>query len=332
MIQINLFLAIGYILAGGIGTVIFGYMGLPLLKKVRAGQFVREEGPKKHLEKTGTPTMGGCFFILSILCVSFFSKLFIGNTPKIWGFFLSTLLLYAGIGFIDDFRKVILKQNLGLTSLQKLFLQSIGVVILALIFYQNFNDTSINLYFYVIKLPLILYIPYVVFWFVGFSNATNITDGLDGLLATISAFAFTFFAIVAAASSDNFTSYFCLIVAGSMLGFLVFNWHPAKVFMGDTGSLALGALLSAISIAINQELLLLLIGIVYVIETASVMLQVSYFKYTKKRYGTGRRIFLMSPLHHHFEMKGYSEKQIVFMFSLLGILGGCISLLIYFFV
>lgn len=312
-------------------TVVIGLIGLPILKKIKASQYVRDEGPASHAAKTGTPTMGGWFFIIAILLVSLLSNAVLGGTPESIWFYVVALLMYAIIGFSDDYLKVVLKRNMGLTSIQKLCLQIVMVGALFFFFQSHFADASISFIFFEWKIPMFLYVLFAIIWFVGFSNATNVTDGLDGLLGTTGAIAFLAFGIVAIILQSTGTAIFCFIVFGALLGFLVFNKNPAKVFMGDTGSLALGALLAAISIELNVEALLLVIGIVFVIETLSVMMQVTYFKYTKKKYGEGKRIFLMSPFHHHLELKGISEKIVVRWLSLLGIIGGIIGVMIVYF-
>jgi len=307
-------------------TVAIGMIGLPLLKKIKAGQHIREEGPESHLAKTGTPTMGGWFFILAILLVAVGSNFVLSGTPESLWFYVMALIAYATIGFIDDFLKVVLKRNLGLTSIQKVALQIASVILLFICFKEHFEFPTINLIFMQLPVPLIIYVGFAMFWFVGFSNATNVTDGLDGLLGTTAAIAFIAFGIIALLLAKSGTATFCFIALGGMLGFLVFNHHPAKVFMGDTGSLAIGALLAAISLELHMEFFLLIIGIVFVIETASVIIQVLYFKYTKKKYGEGRRIFLMSPFHHHLELKGLKETKVVIMLSVLGSVGAIVAI------
>ncbi|MGL5043156.1 MAG: phospho-N-acetylmuramoyl-pentapeptide-transferase [Culicoidibacterales bacterium] len=312
-------------------TVGIGAVGLPFLRKIKAGQFVREEGPASHIVKSGTPTMGGWFFIIAILVVSLASNAILGGTPESIWFYVVALLMYASIGFIDDFLKVVMKRNLGLTSWQKLFLQVIMVFVLFVVFRSHFADSTINLLIFQLKVPMLFYILFAIVWFVGFSNATNVTDGLDGLLTTCAAIVFFVFGVIAMLKNSGGTAVFCFIGLGAMIGFFVFNRFPAKVFMGDTGSLALGALFAAISIELELEFILLLVGIVFVVETLSVMIQVIYFKWTKRQTGAGKRIFLMSPLHHHLELKGDDEVTVVNKFTILGLIGGIIAICIVFF-
>lgn len=322
----DIFTNIIHVVISFIVTVIIGMVGLPILKKIKAGQNVREEGPESHLAKTGTPTMGGWFFILAILIVAISSNFFLEGTPESLWFYVTALIAYALVGFIDDFLNIVLKRNTGLTSKQKLILQVISVILLFVLFRNHFASPVINLIFWQLPVPLLIYVVFAAFWFTGFSNATNLTDGLDGLLGTTAAIAFTAFGIIAMIQNKMGTALFCFIALGGMLGFLVFNRYPAKVFMGDTGSLAIGALLAAISIELHMEFYLLLIGIVFVIETASVILQVIYFKYTKRKYGEGRRIFLMSPFHHHLELKGHHETKVVCMLGVVGLIGAALAI------
>jgi len=322
MLDYNMLTIFAHMLISFVVTCVIGAIGLPMLQKIKAGQYVRDEGPKAHHTKSGTPTMGGWFFILGILFVVVGSNFFIAGTPQSLWFYLLTLVSYAVIGFIDDFLKVILKQNLGLRGRQKLLLQIISVLILFLLFRDRFENPTINLIFVQLPVPVLVHLVFSVFWFVGFSNATNLTDGLDGLLGITAAIAFLSFGVIAFMLDNTGTAMFCSVTIGALFGFLVFNRHPARVFMGDTGSLALGALLAAMSIDMKMEFYLLLIGIVFVVETFTVMLQVVYFKYTKRKYGKGVRIFLMSPIHHHLELVGFGETKVVLYLSLLGIIGG----------
>jgi len=296
---------------------------IKLLKRLNFGQSIREEGPKTHQKKSGIPTMGG----LVILSATLISSLFM--TAYFYGIGPETLLLifvtfaFGLLGFLDDFIKVVFKRNLGLTSGQKF----LGQIAISLVFYlvlrdYGFSDT--------VKIPGVdyslplgwLYAPFAVFWLVGFSNALNLTDGLDGLLSGTAAIAFGAYGILAWYQGQYEVALFAVAVVGAVLGFLVFNAHPAKVFMGDTGSLALGGSLTAIALLTKLELLLLIIGGVFVIETLSVILQVISFK------TTGKRIFRMSPLHHHYELSGWSEWRIVATFCTAGLLFAALGIYI----
>jgi phospho-N-acetylmuramoyl-pentapeptide-transferase len=222
------------------------------------------------------------------------------------------LLILCGfglIGFLDDGIKVIIKRNLGLTSLQKLVGQIIISVLAFLLLRQGDFDTTIKIPFADWSFDLgILYVGFLIFWLVGFSNAVNLTDGLDGLVAGTASIAFTAFGVIALFNEQIDVAIFTFAITGALLGFLLFNANPAKVFMGDTGSLALGGTLALVSILVKEELLLVIVGIVFVIETLSVILQVASFKLT------GKRIFKMSPIHHHFELSGWSERKVVLVF------------------
>jgi phospho-N-acetylmuramoyl-pentapeptide-transferase len=297
------------IAAGFIFTVLLTPLFIPALKRMKFGQSIREEGPKSHMKKAGTPTMGGLVFIISIaittLGVSYYLQLLTTQTIVL----LLVLVGFGIIGFLDDFIKVVLKRNLGLTSLQKF----VGQIILAIAAFfllkpgPAFTALTIPFTDFTIDLGM-AYVAFMIFWLVGFSNAINLTDGLDGLVSGTASIAFSAFGVIALVYDQQSLAIFAFAVTGALLGFLLFNANPAKVFMGDTGSLALGGALAMLSILVKQELLLLLIGIVFVAETLSVILQVISFK------TTGKRIFKMSPLHHHFELSGWSEWKVVVVF------------------
>lgn len=304
-------------------TLILVPVLIPTLKKLKFGQSIREEGPKSHMKKTGTPTMGGLTFLLSTIIVTIIALFYAEQVgPLILLLFVT--IGFGLIGFIDDYIIVVKKNNQGLTSKQKFFAQ----IAIAIIFYivsvilPNYDfETAINIPFTDWSLPLsIFYIIFIVFWQVGFSNAVNLTDGLDGLSTGLSIIAFGFYAVLSFILDKPEIGLFCLVMLASLIGFLIYNKYPAKVFMGDTGSLALGGIFATISIMLNQEITLLLIGLVFVIETLSVMLQVTSYKLT------GKRIFKMSPLHHHFELVGWSEWKIVLVFWATGIITGAIGL------
>ena len=304
-------------------TLILVPVLIPTLKKLKFGQSIREEGPKSHMKKTGTPTMGGLTFLLATIVVTIIALFYVEQVgPLILLLFVT--LGFGLIGFIDDYIIVVKKNNQGLTSKQK-FLAQIAI---AVVFYivsvilPNYEfETAINIPFTDWSLPLsVFYIIFIVFWQVGFSNAVNLTDGLDGLSTGLSIIAFGLYAALSFILDKPEIGLFCLVMLASLFGFLIYNKYPAKVFMGDTGSLALGGIFATISIMLNQEITLLLIGLVFVIETLSVMLQVTSFKLT------GKRIFKMSPLHHHFELVGWSEWKIVLVFWATGIVTGAIGL------
>ncbi|MDO4432493.1 MAG: phospho-N-acetylmuramoyl-pentapeptide-transferase [Aerococcaceae bacterium] len=289
------------------------FIGYFNYKKI--GQTIREEGPQWHDVKTGTPTMGGTVFIAAILVTlivsAFLMKLMNG---QMWMVIL-TFLLFGGIGFMDDFISIFRKQNEGLTPKQKFVAQLIfsGLVVCLGLFTGVKLDNPIP--FLAVPSALVL-VPFAFIWITGFSNAVNLTDGLDGLAGGLNCIAYMAYFVVALQHGNATILLVCLVVVGALLGFLIYNKKPAKIFMGDVGSLALGAGLAIISLILNDPWSLLIVGIVFVIETASVILQVAYFKKTKKR------LFKMSPIHHHFEMSGWSEQKVVTVFWTVGMLAG----------
>lgn len=305
-------------------TIVIGYAIIPILHKMKFGQTIREEGPKAHQQKAGTPTMGGLIFFASItISTLVFSLLYDVWSTEVW-IMLIVFIGYGLIGFLDDFIIVVMKRNLGLTSLQKLVAQIVvGIIAYFLLRQSEYFDTAIAIPFTSWTIDLgIFYVVFLVFWLVGFSNAINLTDGLDGLVGGTTFFTFVAFAWIAYAADVISATLVSVITATAMLGFLYFNRKPAKVFMGDTGSLALGGLIATISILLKIELLLLLIGLVYVIETLSVIIQVISFK------TTGKRVFKMSPIHHHFELSGWSEWRVVLTFWFVSFISALIAVLL----
>lgn len=300
---------------------------IPYLKSLKFGQSIREEGPESHMSKSGTPTMGGLMIVVSIIITMFIISMFNPNISLNVEFWLLTLVLvgFGLLGFLDDFIKIGFKRNLGLTSLQKL----IGQVVIAVIFYlimRQYNlGTAVSIPGTNIEWELgWFYGLLVIVMLVGASNAVNLTDGLDGLLAGTASIAFGAFAFIIATVQADGTMLvtFSMAIVGALLGFLIFNAHPAKIFMGDTGSLALGAVIAAIAILSHLEILLVIIGGVFVIETLSVIIQVISFK------STGKRVFRMSPIHHHFELGGWSEWRVVTTFWFVGLFFAFIGIII----
>ncbi|MEK4761637.1 phospho-N-acetylmuramoyl-pentapeptide-transferase [Viridibacillus sp. FSL E2-0187] len=293
---------------------------IPLLRRMKFGQSIREEGPKSHQKKAGTPTMGGVIFLFSIIATTivlgYLNDAFTSQSVVL----ILVLFGFGLIGFLDDGLKIIFKRNLGLTSLQKL----IGQIIISIAAYFLLG---LGVFHNTIQIPLTdfafnlggFYVLFLIFWLVGFSNAVNLTDGLDGLVSGTASIAFTAFGVLALVNDQVDIAIFAFAVTGALLGFLLFNANPAKVFMGDTGSLALGGALAMLSVLVGHEVLLLLIGIIFVAETLSVILQVASFKLT------GKRIFKMSPLHHHFELSGWSEWRIVLTFWLTAVVAALIA-------
>lgn len=299
-------------------TVVISPMIIPFLRRLKFGQSIREEGPQSHQKKSGTPTMGGVMIIVSVIVTTLISSLWFNNEETTIQLFLVLFVLigYGLIGFLDDYIKVALKRNLGLNSKQKMIGQIVIAVVVYLILRQNDFPTTIGIPGTAYELELGWgYALLILFMLVGGSNAVNLTDGLDGLLAGTAAIAFGAFGILAWSGNPNIeVTLFALAVVGALLGFLVFNAHPAKVFMGDTGSLALGGAIAIVAILLKMELLLVIIGGVFVLETLSVIIQVLSFK------TTGKRVFRMSPLHHHYELKGWSEWRVVTTFWSVGLI------------
>ena len=290
-------------------ALIFGKFAIPMLRALKAGQSIREIGPSWHNSKAGTPTMGGIIFILAaILCTLAcgLKKMLDGEMTHVY--VLAFALVYGLIGFADDFVKVKYKRNLGLTAIQKSALQvAVAIAYLALLRYSG--DLTCDLYipFWNVTLEInwIVYMIFAAFVIVGCVNAVNLTDGIDGLAAGVTIPVMVFFCAAALLWKKTTLALVPACLVGGLAGFLVYNFHPAKVFMGDTGSLFLGAMVCGLAFALDIPLILILVGLVYIIETLSVILQVTYFKLTH-----GKRIFKMTPIHHHFEMCGWSEVKI----------------------
>ena len=317
----------------GITTLILTIIGIPAFirfyQKARISGQQMHEDVKQHQAKAGTPTMGGTVFLLASIVASFVIALFSGNLSSSVTTILFILFLYGLVGFLDDFLKVFRRINEGLNPKQKLFLQLVGGVVFYLFFERHGGGDMLNVFGFPLELGF-LYIFFVLFWLVGFSNAVNLTDGIDGLASISVVISLGAYAVIALEQKrfDLLIVIFSMI--GGLLGFFGFNHKPAKIFMGDVGSLALGGMLAALSMALHQEWTLLLIGIVYVFETASVMLQVTYFKMTG-----GKRIFRMTPVHHHFELGGFSgrgkawsEWKVDFLFWGIGLVASLITLAI----
>ncbi|ASN61713.1 phospho-N-acetylmuramoyl-pentapeptide-transferase [Latilactobacillus curvatus] len=311
------------LMSGFVITVIFMPLFIGYLRFKKEGQTIREEGPKWHAKKNGTPTMGGLLFIIAAVVSSIWVGLFLKQLTNSLLIAMFILVLYGILGFSDDFIKVFRKQNLGLRAWQKLLGQIIGgLVFIAVYFHEGFSIA--------LEIPVIgtissnwFFCVFVLVWLVGFSNAVNLTDGIDGLVAGLATISFATYTIIAFRQNQIDVAIFGLSIIGGLLGFLIYNKKPAQIFMGDVGSLALGGALAAMSILLHREFSLLLVGLVYVIETASVMLQVGSFKLFHKR------IFKMSPIHHHFEMSGWSEWRIDISFWLFSIICSAIYLLIF---
>ncbi|CDE44101.1 phospho-N-acetylmuramoyl-pentapeptide-transferase [Clostridium sp. CAG:411] len=288
-------------------SVILCPIVIPFLHKLKFGQYVREEGPESHLKKAGTPTMGGLIFLLSlVLTCIFFIK---GNQEVVPVLFVT--LGFGLIGFLDDYIKVVMKRSLGLRAWQKMLGQFLvtGVFAYYLLKYTDLGTGTYIPFYGEVNMSTPLFVIMLFFVFLGTVNGVNFTDGLDGLASSVTVIVATFFSVVAVGTSNGVAPITCAVV-GSLLGFLLYNVYPAKVFMGDTGSLALGGFVAATAYMLKIPVFIPIIGFIYLFEIVSVMLQVSYFKLTK-----GKRIFKMAPVHHHFELCGWSETRVVAVFS-----------------
>ncbi len=292
-------------------TGIIGWYLLPVLRALKAGQSIRELGPTWHNSKAGTPMMGGLMFILAtvlLLVINAFSM----EAYSVL-FVLILALCFGFIGFLDDFTKIKYKRNLGLTSIQKAALQAaVSAIFLYVMFRTGAMSTELYIPFVDLSFTLhpLVYIFFSMFVMVGCVNAVNLTDGVDGLCGIVTIPVMAFFTVVSLALGKYDLALLPASLLGGLAAYLVYNWHPAKVFMGDTGSLFLGGVVCAMAFALEMPLILILVGIVYIVETLSVILQVSYFKLTH-----GKRLFKMSPIHHHFEMCGWKEEKICFTFA-----------------
>lgn len=302
-------MAMPVIVAFGISAVL-GPIIIPILRKIKIGQTVREDGPSSHLKKTGTPTMGGILFLISVVITSL---LYCREYPDVIPVLFVTLG-FGMIGFLDDYIKVVLKRSKGLSALHKLIGQ---IVVTGIFAYYITEYTQIQLD---MKVPFmtdytidlgIFNIPFLFIVVLATVNGINFTDGLDGLASSVTIMVATFFSVVAIGTSSGIEPITCAVV-GALLGFLLFNVHPASVFMGDTGSLALGGFVATTAYMLQMPLFILIVGFIYVVEMLSVVIQVSYFKLSG-----GKRIFKMAPIHHHFELCGWSETRIVAVFSII---------------
>lgn len=301
-------------------TVLLAPIILPILRRLKFGQTVRDDGPQTHLNKTGTPTMGGIIFLVPLLVPAF---IFVSSHPTI----LPVLILTVGmglIGFLDDYIKVVLKRSTGLKSWQKMLLQ---LILTSAFTYYCIEILKIDL---AMKIPFCeghyldlgyFNIPMLFLVVVGTDNATNLTDGVDGLLSSVTAIVATFLGVMGIYLGHD-VGPLCFALLGGLLGFLVFNCHPAKVFMGDTGSLAIGGFLAATAYVLQMQIFLIIFGVIYVVEALSVMIQVSYFKISH-----GKRVFKMAPIHHHFELCGWSEEKVVTVFTCVTIVGCLVAFL-----
>ena len=296
-------------------TGVLGRLLLPVLRALKAGQSIREIGPTWHNNKAGTPMMGGLMFIFGAVILLIANAFFMEDYTVF--FVLALALCFGFVGFLDDFTKIKYKRNLGLTSIQKALLQ---MAVSAIFLYAMYKSGSMSTDLYIpfvdvsFQLHPIVYIFFAMFVMVGCVNAVNLTDGVDGLCASVTIPVMIFFTAAAVAMERFDLALMPAALVGGLIAYLFFNWHPAKVFMGDTGSLFLGGAVCALAFALEMPIILILVGIVYICETLSVILQVGYFKLTH-----GKRLFKMSPIHHHFEMCGWKEVKVVLVFTAVSI-------------
>lgn len=337
---INLAVTMLSFVAAGVSGIFL----IPFLRRIKFGQPIKtKDGPQWHAKKQGTPTMGGFIFIIPVIIVPVIGywicrlrggfDLTEKETFNAFYRLISVIVfsaLFGLIGFIDDHTKVVRKQNDGLSPIQKIVLQVIISVGFLFALYK-FGDgstridlgfwstPSLGIFYYILMIPVIIYL----------TNAVNLTDGVDGLCGSVTFAAMLIFTVCCAILKEQELSLFTMSLAGGCLGFLIWNFNPAKCFMGDTGSMFLGAAVTGVGLVLHKHLLLFLVALVYIIEALSVVIQVSYFKYTKKRSPDhqGKRIFKMTPIHHHFEMSGFSEYKIVITFTLAGIIFGVLGII-----
>ncbi len=288
-----------------------GYLLLPLLRALKAGQSIRQEGPTWHNSKAGTPMMGGLMFIFAAIVCLLISIPAMGDFSVFY--VLGLGLCFGLVGFLDDFFKAKFKRNLGLTSLQKALLQmAVSAIFVYVLLQQGVISSNLYIPFFNVSFELhpLVYVFFSMFVMVGCVNAVNLTDGVDGLCGSVTVPVMVFFAATAFAKGKMELALLPASLVGGLIAYLFYNWHPAKVFMGDTGSLFLGGVVCALAFALDMPLILLLVGFVYIVETLSDIIQVTYFKLTH-----GKRVFKMAPIHHHFEMCGWKEIKICFVFS-----------------
>ena len=318
VIEMFLPLISSFILAYLLGKIL-----IPILHRMKYGQSIREEGPKAHMKKQGTPTIGGLIFIISTFIVTILYSVFYVKTLKNDAVIILLIFLAFGfVGFLDDYLKIRRKKNLGLRAYQKMIL----LMLITFVIYVFSKDTlGTNLYIPILNVNInlyYLYLPFLFIYFTGVTNAVNLTDGLDGLATTVTIIVLLFLFLISFVFGKVDIGIFAFILIGSLMAFLIFNVNPARVFMGDTGSLALGGAVASISFLLGIEVVLILAGIIYVIEALSVIIQVVVYKFTRKR------VFKMAPIHHHFEHLGWSENKIVYVFGAITLIACIISFLL----
>ena len=297
-------------MVAGILSAVSGRFLIPVLRALKAGQSIREVGPTWHNAKVGTPMMGGLMFVFSTAVVLIINAFKMEEYSALY--VLAMALAFGVIGFLDDFTKMKYKRNLGLTSLQKALLQMAMSAVFLYVLYRTGMSTELYIPFVDVSIRLhpVVYIVFAMFVMVGCDNAVNLTDGVDGLCGSVTVPVMIFFTAAALRLGRTDLALLPAALAASLIAYLFYNWHPAKVFMGDTGSLFLGGAICGLAFALEMPLILILVGFIYICETLSVIAQVGYFKLTH-----GKRLFKMSPIHHHFEMCGWKEEKICFIFT-----------------
>lgn len=295
-------------------SVILCPIVIPMLKRLKFGQYIREEGPKSHQSKSGTPTMGGMIILASVIITSLIF-IFVQHNTKIVPILFVTVG-FGLVGFADDYIKVVKKRNLGLTEVQKIGAQLLITVIFA-VYILKFSGLGTNTIIpftggLEITMPTWLFIPFLLIVILGTVNGANLTDGLDGLATSVTIIIAVFFTMVSIGSGMEPIA---AAIVGALMGFFLYNVYPARVFMGDTGSLALGGFVAAMACMMKMHIFIVIVAFIYLAEALSDIIQVFWFKYTKKKYGEGRRVFKMAPLHHHYQESGYTETQVVAAFA-----------------
>ena len=310
-------------------SIVTGLIVLPILKRLKVSQIERTDGPQSHLKKQGTPTMGGIIMIITLIIVTLISFIKYHNTnPQILYNLIPLVLVSIGfglIGFIDDFKKLVLKNTDGLKPMYKmigLLLISVSFIIYLTMIKKMGSETLIPILKTYINMPILIYIPFIIFVMLGTTNAVNLTDGVDGLATGVTTIIIATLTVIGIFYGATEIVIIGSIICGANMGFLAFNMYPAKVFMGDTGSLMLGGVIASMAIYLKMPLLLIIIALVPVFETLSVMIQVAYFK------KTGKRVFKMTPIHHHFELSGWNENKVVIVFCLVTLILCIIGLFI----
>ena len=311
-------------------SIFLGIIIIPMLRKLKVGQIERDDGPQSHLKKQGTPTMGGIIMILTILIVTtgLFIRIHGGSEKTVAERLIPLAFISVGfgiVGFVDDFIKLVLKNTKGLKPSYKMF----GLLIVAVayvLYLVNFLNIGTETYIPLIKqyinLPIWLYVPFAIFVLLGTTNAVNLTDGIDGLATSVTTIIITALTVISIIFGVREVTLIGCVLIGTCLGFLMFNLHPAKVFMGDTGSLLLGGIIAGMALYLKMPFILVVVALIPILETLSVMIQVAFYK------KTGKRVFKMAPIHHHFELSGWNENKVVSIFSIVTFLLAVISVAI----